>query len=87
MMATIAHATNERRRDRFGIVGCLESSDIKMKVAFVNTSENSETVPQGSACPFAGVAMNFTSAIAVIITSPFVNRVADSMMVGMSAVI
>lgn len=86
-MPAIAHATNERRRDRFSVVASLEACNIKMKIILVNASENSQAITQGSSSTFTRITMNFPSAIAVIITSPFVSRMADRMVVGMSTVI
>lgn len=86
-MTTIAHTTNERRRDRFGIVASLKTSNIEVEVLLVNASENSKAITQGSASPFTRIAMNFSSAIAIIIPSPFVSRMADSMVIRMSTVI
>src|SRR5687767_7038165 len=50
---------------------------IEMQVLLVNTSESTQVSTKRRACTFTGIAVDFVSAIAVIIPRPLVHTMAD----------
>ena len=50
---------------------------IEMQVLLVDPSEGTQIGPERRACPFTGIAVDLTAAIAIIIPRPFVHAVAD----------
>ena len=81
------HALDQLRGDASridqGFIGC----HVKMQVPLVDAPERPKVRAKRGAGPFTGVAMNLTTAIAIIIPRPLVSTVADSRVAWMAPAI
>src|SRR5262245_26310609 len=68
------------RRDAFGIDHRLIRRHVQMQVLLVDPTDGAQVGPQRGARPFTGVAVHFTSAIAIIIPCPLMDAMADRRM-------
>jgi len=68
---------NEGGRDLLEIDAKFTHSDIATEIFFVNTAQRAEEVTHGRPHPFSSVGMNFTDAIAIVISCPFFVGVTD----------
>jgi hypothetical protein len=82
-----AHSLNQRRCDPFGIDQGFIRRDVEMQVLLMNPTESAQIRSKRRASPFTGVAVHFASAVAIVITGPFVDTMAHRGMGRMAAVI
>jgi hypothetical protein len=68
------------RRDPFGIDHRLIRRHVQMQVLLVDPTEGAQVGPQRCARPFTGVAVHFTSAIAIVIPCPLMDAMTDRRM-------
>jgi hypothetical protein len=82
-----AHPLTQCGCDTFGIDhGCIRR-DIAMQVLLMNPAEGTQLGPKRCAGPFTGVAVHLTPAVALVITGPFADPMADGGMGRMAAMI
>ena len=86
-MQTIAetHAPDYDRGDAFGVRHRFIGRDIVGQIVLVDAAERSQERPQSSASTFTTVAMDFAHTVAIIITRPFLDTMADTRMRSMHA--
>jgi hypothetical protein len=83
--AAETHALDHGWGDAFGVHDCFIGRHVVSQVVLVDASERSQERAQTAARTFATVAMDFAHAVAIIITRPFLDTVADARMLRMHA--
>jgi len=76
-MRSEAEALDELGGDSLGIADGFEDREVAGKIGLVHAAEHTKEGTKASVRTLAGVAMNLAHAVAIIISRPFVARVAD----------